>query len=94
MTIIYEVKKEVRKMENWIQTVGTWAVGLIALAVGLFLIGRAVVDVRAALGGSTKKWGDAVIGVIVGVIGGLLGWWGASNIIGFFKTSGATVPHG
>lgn len=77
---------------NWIQNVGTWATGLVALAVGLLLIIRALLDVRAALGSENKEWGKACIGLFVGIIGGLIGWWGAEQIINWFKNDSAGVP--
>lgn len=78
---------------SWITTVGTWALGLVALAVGFFLLIRALLDLRSALGGDNKEWGKAVVGLFIGLIGGLIGWWGASSIISWFRNNGNTIPH-
>lgn len=77
---------------SWISNVGSWGTGVVALIVGVLLIIRALLDVRAAVGTENKDWGKAGIGILVGILGGFIGWWGAEQIIGFFKNDGADVP--
>ena len=80
-------------MTSWLNNVGNWGLGLVALAVGIFLIIVAIISLAQALGGKDKQWGKALEGLAVGVIGGLLGWWGASSIISFMRRMGNEVPH-
>lgn len=77
---------------NWVTSMGSWGTDVVALIVGSLLIIRALLDVRSALGTDNKDWGKAGIGFLVGILGGFLGWWGASGIIAFFKNDGADVP--
>lgn len=80
-------------MEQWIQTVGTWGLGLLLLACGFFLIGRAILDIRHALGSDNKEWGKAGLGLFIGLIGGLMTVWGASSLISWFQNNGQSIPH-
>ncbi|EKZ0201717.1 hypothetical protein AAK913_12065 [Enterococcus faecium] len=80
-------------MEQWITNVGTWVLSIVALAVGFFLLVRALLDVRSGLGADNKDWGKVAIGVVVGLVGGFIGYWGANNIINFFKTNGQQIPR-
>lgn len=79
-------------MENVISDVGTWALSIVALAVGFFLIIRALIDLGGALGGKNKEWGKAILAIGIGIIGGFVGWWGVSNILSFFKSNGDQIP--
>lgn len=76
-----------------LSSTGTMILGWVALFVGFFLIGRALLDVRSGLGKDSKDMGKAAIGLGVGLVGGLIGWWGATAIIGFFKSNGKQIPH-
>lgn len=80
-------------VSSWLNSTGVMIVGWVALFVGLFLIGRALLDIRAGLGKDSKDMGKAAIGLGVGLVGGLIGWWGASAIITFFKSNGKQIPH-
>lgn len=80
-------------VSSWLGATGTMILGWVALFVGLFLIGRALLDVRSGLGKDSKDMGKAAIGLGVGLVGGLIGWWGASAIINFFKSNGRQLPH-
>ena len=79
-------------METWITNVGTWVLSIVLLVVGFVLIVRAVLDVRAGLGEENKDWKTVGWGIVVGLIGGLLGWAGAQWILDFFKTNGQNIP--
>ena len=78
---------------SWLSSTGTMIVSWVALFVGLFLVGRALLDIRSGLGKDSKDMGKAAIGLGVGLVGGLIGWWGASAIITFFKSNGKQIPH-
>lgn len=79
-------------MDSVINDVGQWALGIVALAVGFFLIIRAVIDLGGALGGKNKEWTKAILAIAIGIIGGFIGWWGVSNILSFFKGNGDQIP--
>lgn len=79
-------------MESILNDVGTWLLGLVALAVGFFLIIRALIDLGGSLGGKNKEWGKAILALGIGIIGGFIGWWGVSNILSFFKSNGDQIP--
>lgn len=79
-------------MEQWMVNIGTWIISLAALGVGIFLIVRALFDVREGLGGKSKDFGKAAIGIAIGLVGGFIGWWGGSNILNFFKNNGQQIP--
>lgn len=78
--------------ETWAKNVLTWVLGIVLIVVGMFLIIRAVLDLRVALGSDNKEWGKAAIGVIVGVLGGWLAYMGTSSIISLFKATGNDIP--
>ena len=80
-------------MTSWINNVGNWGLGLVLLAVGLFLIAVGAMDLGRNLKGESKNWPGAIVGVIIAVLGGLLTMWGATSFIGFFKGKGNEVPH-
>ena len=76
-----------------IQTLGNTGLAWILLAAGLYLIGVAVKDLVANLSGKEKKWGGALSGILVGVIGGLMLVFSAAGIVSFFKAKGNDIPH-
>lgn len=78
--------------QDWISNIGTWGLGLVALVVGLGLIGRGIMDLWSALGKENKEWSKALVGFIVGTLGGLIGWWGAKAIISFFQGNSSEIP--
>lgn len=80
-------------MENWLNTTGLKVLGWVALAVGIVLIIAAVAGIGMALTGKEKDWKKALENLAVGLVGGLLGWWGASQIISFMKKNGQEIPH-
>ncbi|MGK3595490.1 hypothetical protein ACSLPC_28240, partial [Escherichia coli] len=63
-----------------------------SLFVGFYLIGRALLDLKEGLGGKSKDFSKAGIGIVIGLVGGLIGWWGVNNILNFFKTNGQQIP--
>lgn len=79
-------------MEGTLTTVGTWAIGLLLIGAGMFLVGRAILDVRAAIGKETKEWWKAVIGVFVGIVGGFMTIAGAQRILSWFQGAGSELP--
>lgn len=81
-------------MESTIADVGKWAVSIVSLGIGFWLIIWAFIDLGGALGGKNKEWGKAILGIGIGILGGFLGWWGASNIISFFRSNGDEIPLG
>ncbi|HIB1899782.1 TPA: hypothetical protein ACWWDF_002402 [Enterococcus faecium] len=80
-------------MEDYINTVVLWGVGLVMVGAGGWIMGWAILGVGGALGGKEKEWGKAISSFLVGLVGGLIAVWGASNIISFFKTNGQKIPH-
>lgn len=79
-------------MESTLKEIFEWGLNLVMIAVGSFLIIRGLIDVGGALGGRRKEWGSAIMGIGIGLLGGFIGWWGATNIIDFFKSNGDEIP--
>lgn len=79
-------------METVLTDVGKWAISLVSLGVGLWLIIWAFIDLGGALGGKSKEWGKAILAIAIGIVGGFIGWWGVSNILAFFKSNGDQIP--
>lgn len=79
-------------MEQWMTNIGTFGLTIVALFVGFYLIGRALLDLKEGLGGKSKDFSKAGIGIVIGLVGGLIGWWGVNNILNFFKTNGQQIP--
>jgi len=79
-------------MEDVVSDVGKWAISLASLGVGFWLIVWAIIDIGAGLGGKNKEWGKAILGIFIGIVGGFFGWWGAKNILSFFKSNGDEIP--
>lgn len=81
-------------MESTIADIGKWAISIVSLGIGFWLIIWALIDLGGALGGKNKEWGKAILGIGIGILGGFLGWWGVSNIISFFRSNGDEIPLG
>lgn len=78
---------------EFIQTLGDTGLAWILLAAGLILVGIAVKDLVVNLSGKEKKWGGALSGILVGVLGGLMLAFSAAGIVSFFKAKGNDIPH-
>jgi hypothetical protein len=81
------------QLSNWINHTGSWVLGAIALGCGFVLIISGIVVITINLMGTTQSWGKALAGLLIGIVGGLIGWWGASSMISFFKNQGKEIPH-
>lgn len=79
-------------MQSIIENLGTWGIGLVALGVGIWLIIWGIVDIGSALGGKNKEWGKFLLGLGIGIIGGAIGWIGATRILSIFKSNGQEIP--
>ncbi|WDA67447.1 hypothetical protein [Lactococcus lactis] len=79
-------------MTDKIQTLGTWALGLVLIGGGFWAMIWGVIDIAGAAGGKTKEWGKALIGLGVGVLGGFLIFIGATTLINWFKQGGSEIP--
>lgn len=77
---------------SWMENVGVWGIGAVALFVGLALIIRGLLDIRKGAGGASKEPATIAMGVGIMVLGGILGWWGGSQIRDFAKGLGTQVP--
>lgn len=78
---------------EFIQTLGNSGLAWILLGAGLILIGVCVKDLIVNLSGKDKKWGGALGGIAVGVLGGLMLVFSAAGIVSFFKSKGNDIPH-
>lgn len=81
-------------MESTISELGKWAISLVSLGIGFWLIIWAFIDLGGALGGKNKEWGKAILAIGIGILGGFIGWWGVSNILSFFRSNGDEIPFG
>lgn len=79
-------------MQSLLENVGAWGIGLVALGIGLWLIAWGIIDVGGALGGKNKEWGRALLGLVIGIVGGWIGWMGSSRILSLFKSNGQEIP--
>ncbi|EPM6858982.1 hypothetical protein ACTPGW_002608 [Enterococcus faecalis] len=79
-------------MTSVIENVGFWALNITLLVVGFGLIISGIFGVGSGLWGKNKEYTKAVIGLLIGILGGFLGWWGASNVLEFFKSNGQDIP--
>lgn len=77
---------------SWINNMGQAVLGIVAIVVGISLIVRALWDIRDGIGKATKDWPKAGIGILVGTVGAFIMYWGATNIISFFKDAGNSIP--
>lgn len=78
---------------QYVNKVGEWGLGVVMLLVGFGLIIAAVRDLYAGLAPANKDMKKAGIGVAIGILGALIMYWGATNIMGFFKGLSTEVPH-
>lgn len=72
---------------------GNWVLSLAVAVVGIGLIIAAVIDLYAGLGHTNKDMKKAGVGLAVGLLGGLLIFWGSDGLRDFFKEQGNTIPH-
>lgn len=79
-------------MTDTITTVGTWGLGLALVGVGFWLMIWGIMDIGSGIGGKTKEWGKAGMGLFIGVVGGFLVAIGAVTIINWFKKGGSEIP--
>lgn len=79
-------------MNAVIENIGTWAIGLVALGVGFWLIIWGVIDIGGALGGKTKEWGKLLMGLGVAIVGGFLLMFGGTKLLALFKSNGQDIP--
>ena len=78
---------------QYVNKVGKWGLGVVMLLVGFGLLIAAVRDLYAGLAPVNKDMKKAGIGVAVGILGALIMYWGATNIMGFFQGLSTEVPH-
>lgn len=79
-------------MTDTVTTVGTWILGLALVGGGFWLMIWGVMDIAGGIGGKTKEWGKAGMGLGIGVVGGFLAVIGAATIINWFKKGGSEIP--
>lgn len=80
-------------MTNWVNNIGNWGLGLVALIAGLIMVIAGIIGIAGALSGKEKDWKKAAENIGIALLGGLIGWWGASSILSFFKSKGQEIPH-
>ncbi|EFO68658.1 hypothetical protein ABVC38_00175 [Lactobacillus iners] len=80
-------------MSEYVTRVILFALGIVAVGGGGWLIVVAIKDWVAALTPADKDWKKFLFGLFAGLIGGVLIGWGASAIYNFFKSHGSEIPH-
>ena len=81
------------QLSTWISHTGSWILGAIALGSGFALIISGIIVITLNLSGTSQSWGKAALGLVIGILGGLIGWWGAAAMVSFFKNQGKEIPH-
>lgn len=80
-------------MLNWILNSGNWAIGLLLAAVGIGLIGVALIDMFKSVKGDPKNWPGFIIGLLIGLFGGFFLIVGATGFINIFKSKSNEIPR-
>lgn len=79
-------------MEAWVRNLVDLGLTIVLVGVGGYLVIRGIMDFGAGFGKEKKDVKVIIWGIVTGIIGAIMLFWGASNAIAFFQGLGNQVP--